>query len=942
MKRILGRSALSVLVVALGVVAPPRAGERPRDVSIDVVEVPVPALSAASDGVTAAAAPATIKTEPFRMIALSARGSAVEGEDVLQVRTRDGTSGWSAWRDVPFVGDEGPDGDSDGWNWSAPVWTGDGDRVQIRKGARSDVSLRRLRVHAMDIPRGQASPPDGAAYAMTEGVGVISRAQWGANESLRKGSPGYSERVRMAFVHHTVNSNSYSPEEADDLIRGIYAFHTQSRGWEDIGYNFIVDRFGRVYEGRAGGIDRAVIGAHAEGFNTGSTGVAVLGNYDGVEPPAAVNDALRRLLAWKLDVSHVDPQGTATVVSRGSPRFAAGTSVTLPAIAGHRDTGLTGCPGDRLYASLPRLRAAVGSTGLPKMYDALPVTAVTTSGGAVDITARFSTSLPWALTVTDSGGAVMATATGAGNTASYRWSGTNLLGAYAGAGDYRWTISAAGPAGVARPASGSIRITAPHPDGSVVRAAGTSTAWVIKGDRKIALGAGAPLASRVTDAEVATVSPSTLARYASDGAPFRDGALVRTPDARVWLVSNGERRHIIGPSVFAALGLDGRAIIHVTDALAAAMPVGSPIASATPLPSGMFVKSATAAAIYRVVDGTLRHVPTMSVLMSYRIRPEDVAIVSPETLAATGPAGAPLGFREGALIVTPDSRVSVISNGLRRWIAGPPVFIALGYDFANAIRTTDGEAALSPEGPALAQAVPPDGSVVTDGGEAWLVSGGLRVPASWEAATTRVTRAEVARPVAQALEAVPVRGLGWRDGSFLGTPDGRFFLVSGGKVRRIANAEVFRALGLDMTRVKPASLPSLALHPAGPAITSTTALVDGMVVRAPTSPAMFLVERGGTVKRPVSAGVLRSHGVSPAEVAVVAPEMVDRLTTGTPLAFRDGSLVRTFDGKVSIVTGGRRRWIAHAETFESLGFKWEAVIPITDAEATLVPASATL
>ena len=151
-------------------------------------------------------------------------------------------------------------------------------------------------------------------------------------------------------------------------MRGIEVYHVQGNGWNDIGYNFLVDRFGTVYEGRGGGIDQNVIGAHAQGFNTGTVGVALIGNFTRAVPPKAQQDALVRLLAWRLDVAHVDPLSTVVYTSGGNAKFRAGKLVTLRAISGHRDTGPSECPGDRAYALLPAMARRVAATGLPKLY----------------------------------------------------------------------------------------------------------------------------------------------------------------------------------------------------------------------------------------------------------------------------------------------------------------------------------------------------------------------------------------------------------------------------------------------------------------------------------------------------------------------------------------------------------------------------------------------
>jgi len=165
---------------------------------------------------------------------------------------------------------------------------------------------------------------------------VHTRAQWGADERLMTWTP-QSGRVIGAVVHHTAGSNDYTAEQVPALIRGIYAYHAQSRGWGDIGYNFLVDKFGRIWEGRAGGVDRAIVGAHAVGVNSERFGVSVLGNFDTAQVTGAAIDTVSWLVAWKLSLHGVRPAGSAVV--------------------GHRDVGQTSCPGASLYAALPQIRS---------------------------------------------------------------------------------------------------------------------------------------------------------------------------------------------------------------------------------------------------------------------------------------------------------------------------------------------------------------------------------------------------------------------------------------------------------------------------------------------------------------------------------------------------------------------------------------------------------
>ena len=184
-------------------------------------------------------------------------------------------------------------------------------------------------------------------------------------------------------------------------MRGIEVYHVQGNGWDDIGYNFLVDACGQVFEGRYGGIMKNVVGAHSAGFNTGSVGVALIGNYSTTAPSKAAQDALVKLLAWRLDVAHVDPSATVVYKSGGNSKFRAGTRVKLNDVSAHRDTYLTECPGNALYRLLPSIRTRVAQTGLPKLYSPVVSGAV---GGLVRFSARLTSSLPWTITVVGSVG----------------------------------------------------------------------------------------------------------------------------------------------------------------------------------------------------------------------------------------------------------------------------------------------------------------------------------------------------------------------------------------------------------------------------------------------------------------------------------------------------------------------------------------------------------
>jgi uncharacterized protein with LGFP repeats len=191
---------------------------------------------------------------------------------------------------------------------------------------------------------------------------ITSRAGWGADESLSPDPSEYNADVKAVFVHHTDGSNDYSCADSASIVRGIYAYHTQVNGWNDIGYNFLVDKCGTIFEGRKGGVDLPVLGAHTYGWNRESTGIAVLGEYTSTSASNAALASVARVAAWKLGQYGADPAGTVQLTAGASQKnyfgtsFTAGSTYTFKRISGHRDGYNTQCPGNSLYAQLPTIR----------------------------------------------------------------------------------------------------------------------------------------------------------------------------------------------------------------------------------------------------------------------------------------------------------------------------------------------------------------------------------------------------------------------------------------------------------------------------------------------------------------------------------------------------------------------------------------------------------
>ncbi len=374
-----------------------------------------------------------------------------QGSGVVRFRTQRADGTWSSWHLSAPESDDLPDrGTAEwrrgrGWHLGSPFWVGRSERIQYRLDRR----VKRLRAFFVRSPLLGGTPQHVKPF--TENAPpIITRSEWGANEAIRrnkKKGPKIADSVHFAIVHHTAGTNSYSRSQSAAIVRGIETYHVLGNGWDDIGYNFLVDKYGQVFEGRYGGMEKAVVGAHALGFNYGAVGVSLLGNYNSAGLTPAARAALVSLLAWRLDVAHVDALSRVTRVSAGNPEFTKGTAVDLRAISGHRDTYGTSCPGNNVYAQLPSITRQVAATGSPKIYSPLILGAV---GGNVRFTARLSSAVPWTVTVTNSLGRIAASGTGTTATVDWTWDASRAV-----PGRYTYTI-AAGGVGVAaaRPVRG--------------------------------------------------------------------------------------------------------------------------------------------------------------------------------------------------------------------------------------------------------------------------------------------------------------------------------------------------------------------------------------------------------------------------------------------------------------------------------------------------------
>jgi len=316
---------------------------------------PSPSVARASTGALRSAPLRTPRR--FDVVGLRWRGNA---EPEIALRTRRSGGRWSRWVPVPVDADHGPDGGRGEVMRGAgsdPVYAGRANRIQYRLSR----PVPHLRLHFVSSARAAPRP---AALATRSGSGrpaIAPRSAWGGDKCQPRTRPDYGT-VRVALVHHTVTTNSYSASDVPGMILGICRYHRDSNGWSDIGYNFLVDRFGGVWEGRAGGNDAAVVGAHAQGFNSQTTGIANLGTHTSLPQNTTTLRSIADLIRWKLQLHGQPTAGKVALVSAGGSlsRYPAGAKATLDRISGHRDPGATSCPGDALYAQLPDLRRMVG------------------------------------------------------------------------------------------------------------------------------------------------------------------------------------------------------------------------------------------------------------------------------------------------------------------------------------------------------------------------------------------------------------------------------------------------------------------------------------------------------------------------------------------------------------------------------------------------------
>ncbi|MFF7274437.1 peptidoglycan recognition protein [Streptomyces griseorubiginosus] len=394
------------------------------------------------------------ETKQFSLLGISWTGATKQLDGKAQVRTRSlDTGAWTSWQDLETDADPVEDADerAGARGASEPLWVGPSDGVEVQvvheDGTTSAGLPSGLKVNLVDpgvtaaeaadaatepaaytedvtpsptatTPTAPATTPTSPAPTATTPTAptstvpeppIVSRADWGADESLSPDPSEYNADVKAVFVHHTAGSNDYTCAESASIVRAIYAYHTapapDGNGWNDLGYNFLVDKCGTIFEGRKGGVDQPVLGAHTYGWNRESTGIAVIGEYTSAGASTAALTSVARIAAWKLGQYGVDPNSTvqlkagATQKNLAGTSFTAGSLYTFNRISGHRDGYATECPGTTLYGQLPTIRA--WASGPVQGLKVTSLTGATLSGSTYytkgAITAKWSTTTPGSL-----------------------------------------------------------------------------------------------------------------------------------------------------------------------------------------------------------------------------------------------------------------------------------------------------------------------------------------------------------------------------------------------------------------------------------------------------------------------------------------------------------------------------------------------------------------
>ena len=381
----------------------------------------------------------TRTVSPFTLVGVTWQG-AIDATSTFQVRIRE-VGNWTTWQELVWSEDHSAEASEEqGARFGTdPLITGKSDAIEVRllnstgelpQDLRVILSNSEATIQDKNLisPRNLATnvepyvtSPQGAVVARPR---IISRAEWGANESWRDADAAMGTKILAGFMHHTASTNSYSPSEGPAQMRSLYSYYTKGLHYKDMAYSFLVDRYGNIYEGRSGcprvltrpcdGPSLPAVGAHTAAMNVNTFAVSVIGNYQTAKPSAqnleSIIDGVSAIMAWKIAPYGLKPDGFSDVPVGPDPqdqsRYSEGDLAHILTISGHRDVGRTVCPGQYLYPSLPAIRARINELLKPAVQDALvsPSALDVADETSVTLSAYVPAGSEWSMQVFDATG----------------------------------------------------------------------------------------------------------------------------------------------------------------------------------------------------------------------------------------------------------------------------------------------------------------------------------------------------------------------------------------------------------------------------------------------------------------------------------------------------------------------------------------------------------
>ena len=532
--RVLCLSMATTFAASTLISAPAQAvtGYTPPVTVNEISVTPVSSMGTLSTGKRTTTLLPAQTVSPFTLAGLTWVGPVSIGTE-FKVRVRE-SGVWSAWFKLEYgeyqgVGKDGTES-TDTRVGSDPLLTGLADGVEVIMENTSGVVPSQMKVtlvnsqvtkqdrnlgqqsirmattdtgmqsQAVAALVGAAVSPQGALVARPR---IVTRAEWGADETWRDPVPRVGTTLLAGIVHHTASTNNYTADQAPAQMRNLYAYFTKSLNYADMGYNFLVDKYGTIYEGRSGCVIGAVDcdsasvpvqGAHTAGLNLNTFGVSAIGNYDVLAPenPGAMVESIASLMAWKLAPYGLDPNATASIMSTdtsGSSKFSAGQTAITQVISAHRDVGKTVCPGRYLYPYMAEIRARATTLLAPVIQgvSVAPTLVNGTGTDSVNVSAIIPANATWSVDVknADSGAPIQAV-TGTQVTSgpvSYAWDRKDSAGALVPMGRYAVTVNAS-IGGVALPSATNVISVASLPQAATqvgfIRSSSTKTkvSWI--------------------------------------------------------------------------------------------------------------------------------------------------------------------------------------------------------------------------------------------------------------------------------------------------------------------------------------------------------------------------------------------------------------------------------------------------------------------------------